>query len=129
MKPDSSERREFKRALFSIEDGVVGILSVPELQKKPITAYLLNLSVGGMYFTLRTDERNKIKKGDHLVLVQIKGSTSLKFLVNIDAEIRWILNYENFEHVGIGCQFLNIPDSSRDQIGKFVDSWYGTDQN
>ena len=129
MGSQSSERRQFNRALFTIDDGVIGILSVPELQKAPITAYLLNLSVGGMYFTLRTEEKNKIKEGDHLVLIQIKGSASLKFLVNIDAEIRWILNYENFEHVGIGCKFLNIPESSRKQVGKFVDSWYGLNHN
>jgi c-di-GMP-binding flagellar brake protein YcgR len=117
------ERRRFERAIFSLEDEITGVLSFPEQQSKSVTVYIINLSAGGMQFTLNSDVDPQIEKGDRLVLIQIKAPYNLGFLLNIDVEIMWVLNPAMLEHVGVGCAFLNIPESSREQIDEFVESW------
>lgn len=117
------DRRRFERAIFSLEDEITGVLSIPEQQGKSITVYVINLSAGGMQFTLNSDVDTKIEKGDRLVLMQIKAPYNLGFLLNIDVEIMWVLNPPMLEHVGVGCAFLNIPESSKTQIDEFVNSW------
>jgi c-di-GMP-binding flagellar brake protein YcgR len=117
------DRRRFERAIFSLEDEITGVLSIPEQQGKSITVYVINLSAGGMQFTLNSEVDGKMEKGDRLVLMQIKAPYNLGFLLNIDVEVMWVLNPPMLEHVGVGCAFLNIPESSKKQIEEFVDSW------
>jgi hypothetical protein len=55
--------------------------------------------------------------------MQIKTAVNSQILLNIDAEVKWILNPPMLEHIGIGCEFSNIPESSLEQITKVVESW------
>lgn len=115
------ERRKFDRAIFSLEDKITAILSLPGYQGRTITVYILNLGTGGMQFTPDANGEIWLKKGDRLVVMQIKTSVNSQFLLNIDAEVKWILNPPMLEHIGIGCAFLNIPESSLEQITKVMD--------
>lgn len=121
MKEDINEKREFKRTFFTVEDGMVGTFTFPGIQKEALTAYIFNLSIGGIFFTIRNDQNGKLKEGNHLIFMEIKQWTSLKTLVNIDAKIKWIRKDPLSQKVGIGCEFLNIPDTSKKQIRKFID--------
>ena len=123
MVDQNAERRKHNRAVFTLEDGVTGVISIPGEKEKPITAFILNLSSGGAFFHLKPGETFPAEVGDTIVLVKIKGSPVLDFLVNIDADIKWILNPPVFKYVGVGCEFKNVPPSSQDQIRKFVESW------
>jgi c-di-GMP-binding flagellar brake protein YcgR len=115
-------RRKFDRAIFSLEDKITAVVSIQGHQGKTITVYILNLGLGGMQFTPNSDDL-QLQKGDRLVLMQIKTSMNTQFLLNIDAEVRWILNPPMLEHIGIGCAFINIPESSLEQITQVVDNW------
>jgi len=117
------ERRKYQRAFFDLDDHVTGIFSLLNNAGKAISTYILNIGMGGIYFTLNSDADLAIKKGDRLVLLQIKASFDLEFLLNIDAEVKWVLNPPMLEHIGVGCEFVNIPESSLDKIKSFVDSW------
>jgi len=118
-----ADRRRFKRAIFTIEDNVVGILSIPGVHEKAFSTNILNISEGGLQFTLDKENKNKIRAGDRVVVLQIKAPTTLKFLMNIDAEIKWVLSNELLDDAGAGCQFINVSPTSREQISGFVDSW------
>jgi c-di-GMP-binding flagellar brake protein YcgR len=120
---DVSERRQFRRALFTIEDGITGLISISSLPKTPITTYILNLSEGGMNFTLRDEVKDNFKMGDEITLIQLKGSPIQKYLVNIDAKIKWILDQPHFDKIGLGCEFMKISTSSRKQLDSFVNIW------
>lgn len=122
MKP-AQDRRKDMRAIFSLEDKITAVLSIPGYQGKMITVYIINLGIGGMQFTPDSNDDIQIKKGDRLVLLQIKTGLNSQFLLNVDAEVRWILNPPMLEHMGIGCAFMNIPESSLKQITKVVDDW------
>jgi c-di-GMP-binding flagellar brake protein YcgR len=116
-------RRQYKRALFTIEDDIKGIFSIPGSDIRPISTYILNLGQGGTYFIINQSDESHFQPGTRLVLVQIKGHEPLQYLVNVDVEIKWIFDHNIMEYVGAGCQFLNISQSSRDQIKSFVEAW------
>jgi hypothetical protein len=64
---------------------------------------------------------NGLKEGDILTLTRIKGKSDLEFQDSLKIEIRWILNSNYFEHVGIGCQFKDAPESLKERIRKFIE--------
>ncbi len=117
------DRRQFKRAIFTLEDNVIGTFSIAGVPDGSVKTNIVNLSEGGLQFTLAADLKHKVKAGDHLVILQINAPANLKFLVNIDAQIKWVLLPEIFEHAGAGCQFINISQTSRQQIASFVQTW------
>ena len=106
-------RRRHRRALFTFEDDIQGVFSIPANGGKPITTHVLNLSAGGAHFTISPRDEDRIKQGIKLVLLQIKGPDPF--------------NHEILEHTGAGCEFHNISESSHDQITSFVESWYEED--
>ena len=119
--PDN--RRRFHRILFTVEDNINGTLSIPGGENRPISVKILNLGEGGIHFVVYPKDNDKIKTGAKLILLQIEGPDPLRYLVNVDAEVKWVLNHNIMEHVGVGCEFLNIPENSRMQIRSFVASW------
>jgi len=116
-------RRNFRRALFAMEDDIQGVFSIPDSHIRPITTHILNLGEGGAHFIIDSSDESHFQPGTKIVLVQIKGPDLLQYLVNVDAEVKWILDHNIMEYVGAGCQFLNISQSSRDQINSFVEAW------
>jgi len=118
------EKRKFKRALFTADDKVVGLFTLARRPEKIISGTVLNLSMGGIYFTLDASRAIIPATGDQLVLMQIKATSALTFLVNIDAEIKWVLNPTMMRYIGVGCEFINIPELSRKQLGNFVENWH-----
>jgi c-di-GMP-binding flagellar brake protein YcgR len=124
MVDEKKERRRFQRIFFSIEDGIKGILAFLDLQKGLLAAHIVNISEGGLGLALIKDKKNRIAKGDQVILTHITGIEGLESLINVDAEIKWILDNPSFEFVVFGCEFLDVPEPIVDAIGTFIDSWY-----
>jgi c-di-GMP-binding flagellar brake protein YcgR len=114
------ERRQYKRAIFTIEDGVVGVFLFLNSREKPLSAKILNICMGGMCIAMSVANERIPQKGDHIALLQIKTPPSLKFFLNIDINVKWVLNLPDVEYIGIGCEFIYIPKISREQIGNFI---------
>lgn len=129
MNNKSENRRKHQRAIFSIDDDIKGVFTVPGSEKKAFTAHILNISEGGIQITLDRKDEKKLSMGEFVVLLQIKGPDPLKYLVNIDAQVKWILSHEILEHIGAGCEFKNISKSSCEQIAAFVEAWYTKDSD
>jgi hypothetical protein len=106
-----------------MEDGVKGLFAFSDHQKGLLTVNIINISEGGLGLALSKDKKDRINKGDYVILTHIMGIQGLESLTNVEAEIRWILDYPSFEFVGFGCEFLNAPESQRDAIRIFIDSW------
>ena len=62
MDKKGEERRQNGRALFTIENGILASFIIPGIKTKTMTAYVLNLSTGGIFFTMRKEEISKIAK-------------------------------------------------------------------
>ena len=122
MENIEQEKRRFNRVPFSYSDNILGTFIHPSDQDK-IYAHILNFSIQGLYFTLKKAEKD-IKEGDKLVLLEIRGPKNQDYIVNIDMEIKRVLDYPSLQHFGYGCHFTSFPDSSRKQIRRFLEMWF-----
>ena len=122
MVDEIQEKRGFQRIFFSIEDGIKGIFVFPDHQRGLLTANIINISEGGLGLALSKHKKDKIQKGDYVILAHIMGIQGLESLTNVETEIKWILDNPSLEFVGFGCEFLNAPESQRDAIRIFIDS-------
>ena len=123
MANQMAEKRRFNRVPFSYNDNIIGTFIRPGTSKK-IIAHILNLSVQGLYFSLKKNEISDIEEHDKLVLLDIRVPRNDDFILNIEMEIRRILDHPELEHIGFGCNFITFPESSRDQIRRFLEVWF-----
>lgn len=117
---DMDNKRKHPRVSFSVSDGIVARFLVSEETDDLQTAYILNLSEGGLFFTLRKDQNNLIKKGDHLRFVEIKKWRTSHFLVNIQADVVWRGDIPDYDSIGIGCKFRDVSNKSLQNIKDLV---------
>jgi len=117
---DFENQRKYPRVSFTVSDGIVARFLASENNHELQTAYILNLSEGGLFFTLRKDQSNLIREGDNLRFVEIKKWRTHHFLVNIQANVVWQGNIPDYDSVGIGCKFNNISDKNLQNIKELV---------
>jgi c-di-GMP-binding flagellar brake protein YcgR len=119
----NTERRRFKRIFFSIEDGIIGLITLPPSHNKVLLANIMDLGAEGMGITLDKSECPHLDKGQKLILKEVNNSDSLNLINNITLEIRWVLNHRSLKHIALGCQFVNPPQAVCNQVQHFMDSW------
>jgi len=122
VEDETRERRRFRRVFFSIDDGVKGILAFSDVQRGVLAAHIINIGEGGLGLALGKDKKDRIAQGDSVILTHITGIEGLEFLVNVDAEIKWIMDNPSLEFVGFGCEFVDVPEHMSDAIRLFIDS-------
>ncbi len=125
---NGSERRKFKRIVFSATDEVMGMFTFPKVADDLISYKIADISAGGLRFILPRENDLKISTGDKFFLREIRGRTKLDFVADIELEVKWVMDHEMFEHIMIGCEFLNISEAVQTQIDQFVELELG-DQN
>jgi hypothetical protein len=118
-----AEKRKFNRVPFSYNDNILGKFTHPVINDK-IIAHILNLSLKGLYFTMKKEDSKSAKEGDTLIFLELKGPRQQDFIVSIDMEIKRVLDYAELEHFGYGCEFQSLPDSSKEQIKRFLEMWF-----
>jgi hypothetical protein len=117
---EMDNKREHPRASFSVSDGIVARFLMHEDNDDLKTAYILNLSEGGLFFTLRKDQTDLVKEGDNLRFVEIKKWRTSHFLVNIQADVVWQGDIPDYDSIGIGCKFRKISDKNLQNIKDLV---------
>jgi hypothetical protein len=122
MKQIGEEKRKFNRVPFLYNDNILGTF-IRRGSKDKFTAHILNFSIQGLYFTLQKEEK-LLEESDRLILLEIRGLQKHVFIVNIEMEIRRVLDYEELLHFGYGCYFITFPDSSKEQIRRFLEIWF-----
>jgi hypothetical protein len=123
MKKSVEEKRKFNRIPFSYQDNIVGTFTHPGRQDK-INTHILNFSMQGLYFTMRKEEWKKLSKDDQIVLLEIRGPKQIRYILNIRMIVARILDYPDLEYFGYGCKFTSFPESSMDQIKRFLEAWF-----
>jgi c-di-GMP-binding flagellar brake protein YcgR len=119
------EKRIYKRVFFSNQDDLAGILKLSDNHEVFLTAFIKDLSEGGLGFAVKRDQKNKIIAGSQLTIKKIRGSEHLTFITDLKLEVIWVLDCDKLEHVGIGCRFLDIPQAVREKIRNYVKAWIG----
>jgi len=123
MNKTVEEKRKFNRIPFSYTDNIVGNFAFPG-SKENIAAHILNFSMQGLYFALRNEQGGNLSEGDKLILVEIKGPKRTSYIVDIEMEVARILDNPELEHFGYGCKFISFPESSMNQIRRFLETWF-----
>jgi hypothetical protein len=122
-------RRRYKRVFYSADDHMIGFFLFPGQKDEMLVAQIMNVSVGGLHFTIKRNEMLAIKKGDHLILTKVMGNSPLRMVSHIEIEIKWILDHPMMKHVGFGGEFCNLSDMTRLQISQCIESvWNNTTQ-
>ncbi len=124
MEMPNEERRQSKRVVFTVEDGIVGVFNPTGNGGESVTANVLDISSGGVKLLFKPILGNKIKQGDRLVLSEIRGSSSSQVIINIDSEVKWITEDELSDNIGLGVEFLEVLEEEREQIDEMVEFWY-----
>lgn len=112
------ERRRDHRVAFATE--ITAILSEHYDSNERKHVVLINLSLSGMQFTVKSSDRNPFKRGDRLYLSQINHRDKAYADLNIEIEILWILNPPTLRYIGIGCRFLSVSSESQIQLSKIM---------
>jgi len=115
-------RRRYQRVIFSLEDGIICVFK-PQLNSKKLTikaASVMNLSAGGIQFTVGKEDANAFHVGDRLIFTGFRGAQNMNFDEKIEMEIMWVLELQFLENTGIGCEFKNMSESLRSRIDQFV---------
>ncbi len=115
------EQRESRRHYFTADENIVGVFYIKELDTR-VTLKIANICNGGIYFSSKRDTSIEHLKNTPIYLEEIKGHSALNFTDNIKLIIRWVLDKEILQHVGFGCQFINLPEHIFKQIDDFVES-------
>jgi hypothetical protein len=116
--------RKYRRVYFDADNNVKGVIIVPGKDEGRLTVPILNLSAGGIFFTLKREEPFRFNKDDWATLNCLLGIEDLNFLINLQMRIVWVLDHAGLNNIGYGCKFENIPDTVRARIVTYVEDRY-----
>lgn len=117
------ERRRYPRSFFSEEERVIGSFILLNDEPAGEKAVILNLSRGGIGFSLSKSKKMEIRKGARLLLYQIQARDSkTKIQTDLTLEIIWVLDHDYLDHVGFGCEFKNPQIEAIQNLVNFLNN-------
>lgn len=111
----TTEKRAYKRFVFSKGTEVKATLIMAG-GHGTVEAKILNISKGGLGLAARKIERDKFGEESEMSLLGISGGDGLICLKGQKVKIKWVLNYEPLENLGIGCEFVNLNSDCIEEI-------------
>jgi hypothetical protein len=115
MRPEN-DRRQSQRILFERKNDVMGHFSILEKPDRSIVVHILNMSTGGIFFTLRSNRDVQLKVGEKIIFEDIRNKDSKVFILRMEAEIIWIMDNASMEYVGVGSKFVDLDSEKEDRI-------------
>lgn len=123
------EKRQFKRVYYSMEDAAMSVLSPAEKHASILfPAQLVNLSEGGVGFSMERPSVSVPAQGQRLLIRDLKGNQALTFLSGTTMEVRWLFDSAAVKYIGFGCQFVDLPAADALKIRSIVASAYAKEQ-
>ncbi|MBU0485830.1 MAG: PilZ domain-containing protein [Proteobacteria bacterium] len=114
-----ADRRKHERVYFLPTDDVTGSISLLDRQES-ITVPVLNMSLGGLYFTIKRSNSLSFKANNTIVLNEIKTAGTFDLTANIMLEVRRVQNHNVFEFVGYGCEFVEMNEQTANKLARFL---------
>ena len=78
--------------------------------------------MGGIGLAAERSEREKVKEEVELLLMNVSGESGLACLTGQKVRIKWILNYEPLNNLGIGCEFINLNKECKEEINALFET-------
>jgi c-di-GMP-binding flagellar brake protein YcgR len=117
------EKRRHQRLYFSSDDKIEALLTINDTGLKVgavILATVLNLSESGIGLSILRNQTRSLKTDERLFLIQIYDLVDFRLDFIIELKIKWLLDNQALEHVVLGCEFLDMPESSKQLIRNYV---------
>ena len=105
----NKEKRAFRRLAFPKDSEINATLVTMEGDSE-IKAKILNVSQGGIGLAAERSEREKIEEEVEFLVESVSSGTGVPCLAGQKVRIKWILNYEQLDNLGIGCEFVNLNE-------------------
>jgi c-di-GMP-binding flagellar brake protein YcgR len=119
MNSEQKERRKNERVFFSLEEN--RDITVDSLGKSKTTrATLLSISAGGISFSASKEENKHIAEGDKLTISKLHLPGLHEAIARIEAEVRYIFFYKDYDQMSIGCEFKEISAPVKEKIEAFI---------
>lgn len=121
------ERREEKRAFFTLERGVSALITPSGNGSgsggKPVPVTLLSISSGGISFLGIRYKFPKLKPGDRLTISDVRAPQPLGTINWAEIEVKYVVDYDKHVRMAFGCAFTDIPEDCYQKILYFVNQW------
>lgn len=114
----TNEKRRYRRIYFDPADRMMATFEPLKLGEPPFHGQLMNISMTGMAFQLVDNIQLHI--GDMLMLVLLEGRLPITFSGRLQLQVKWVMANNFFEHLTIGCEFINPPCEFTDRLGNFI---------
>lgn len=112
--------RRYRRIYFPEELVISGVVATSQDPHAEVPVKVLNLSEGGLFFTLARGQGSCFKEKDKVLLLCLRGPGSFTVSQQLDMEIKWVCDNEGMENIGYGCEFIAPPAGFLDQIRDMV---------
>jgi c-di-GMP-binding flagellar brake protein YcgR len=119
---DDTERRKFKRFVFSSRDEVYGEFKLPGIQAEPGVFKIADIGAGGLRAVVPKELAKVVSEGHLIFLNEVKGRSRLALVSRVGLKVRWVLSHPALDHAMIGCEFLDLSAENRALINDFVES-------
>lgn len=120
MEKTGAENRRYRRIYFPREQDVTGVLARSGSGADEQQVKILNLSEGGLFFTVKKTKVGTIRTGDTVTLQALRGPDPLHIAQEISMEIKWVSDDALLENIGYGCEFVDLPLLPLQQIRGLV---------
>ena len=115
------DKRESKRAFFTLENNIAATLATKKEPVKVAPVTLLSISAGGISFITARQKIPGVKEGDSLIITGIQTPEPLGHIDWVEAEIRYILDLEINIRNALVCEFTNISNIYVNKIKDYVE--------
>lgn len=114
----ADEKRAFNRMVFPADKKVHVTLVPANGKDNHVEARVLNISQGGLGFAAVKSLNGALEENVELILQDITGEEQLYCLKGQTVAVKWILNSDIFENIGVGCEFVELSNECVECIGK-----------
>jgi c-di-GMP-binding flagellar brake protein YcgR len=120
MAGDFHEKRKEARVYFSPGENICGVFVFPDFGHFSFSALVLDLSLGGMHFTVKREEWNSLELGHQLVLARLSKGEEVLCDKAMPLTVRWVLDHPMVSNVSVGCEFDELPADDRKALQSFL---------
>lgn len=120
MQTKNHERRHTDRVIFGLNEGLTAALRDEQSTKLRAHVHILNLSEKGMQFTTKSTDRAPFRIDERAIISDLFLNDNKFPNLDIEIVIRWILNPPLLKYIGIGCEFMQMSDTSKESLKKII---------
>lgn len=120
MAGDFHEKRKEARVYFSPEENIYGVFVFPDFGQFSFSALVMDLSMGGVHFTLKKEDWNSLELGRQLILVRLSKGGDVLCDKTLSVTVRWVLDLPMVNNISVGCEFDGLEEDGRKLLQAFL---------